>query len=1084
MSFPPPYSGPYTFATLQSGPQRPQDQQQWYQQGQGQGQVQAQVQNRDLQQQQQQRQQYAQQQQPQPQQQQFQYSHQPFQQQQQQRQAAQQQFAYTSSLPNSVPVSLPMQGHGAPAQTPFESDLTAAYYHHQQHQNPQVGGLQTQSPSQAPSPFFMDQQQQQQMMSAQHRQQRHLPPPAAFLRPSATSTQQHQQQQHQQQPAASPSPMYARSSGELPPMILSRGAGTGTVLNSGTDFQMMPGTNMGMNTNMNMNMNVNMSFSGGNSGTSGQMMDRSPAMGANAVSTTTTTTTTAAAAAANPQGMMSSAVSGDYYLPHQQNRYSSAGGYGEYGIGAQSLPSSMSIQQLQTPQQQQQKQQQSYISQGYPMTYTTQAQNYQHQHQTPAAFQYSSFASNVETPKQVYDRVLREQLQQERHQRQQREARKQREQQERRQQEIQYQQIHQSQQKQQISQPQVQLYATPPIPHRIKSHHQQPKQPQYQGETASPHTPVQQIQPTPFKKPIPPPQSQTPASSSPSLSSSTAAAKPPSFPKVEVQIFRNPSKTQHLHHQYQTLQHPMSPAAASASASAAKTAKAAKETPSAETKRRVKKQSIVSLPAREEPATPPDPSIDYQTLLLYLADEYFDTAHGQGSSLAAASAGTGAEQQRQGDVEEYYRLIATGLGCLEVVLKSRRLPPQVEAIVRLRYALVLYEETENDFEAESTLTKGIDLCERNQLLDLKYTMQHLLARTLFKSNPKASLKAIDNMIAETEAYHNHAWEYAFRFLRASLSLSSPYYQDHASAMQNLRTVSTTAQQRGDKAVCVTANVLEALAYLQSPSGQDTAEQAQRCLAQARTYQLDEQLNAEVPHLSTMLQLIDIMISLHSSDSAGATSKLPLLQATMDENLKNEMWRRDGVFFVPVASAGKVEADIKSGLVVKAREDGTVVLTMGWLSKHDLYALSYYVSAVILSGKTVQDAVKAEKFLKEGLGLITDGLKAPVDTGESLTYSVTRLEWKQELRCNMLLQSILIACAKSEFEVAKRNMKALTAIVEQIGDRLDIVTRTMVQYVRGVIAQSTGNLDAATAAFQDPIFDLEPFKARHLHPRCT
>lgn len=111
----------------------------------------------------------------------------------------------------------------------------------------------------------------------------------------------------------------------------------------------------------------------------------------------------------------------------------------------------------------------------------------------------------------------------------------------------------------------------------------------------------------------------------------------------------------------------MSPVAASASA--AKTAKAAKETPSAETKRRAKKQSIVSLPAREEPATPPDPSIDYQTLLLYLADEYFDTAHGQGSSLAAASAGTGAEQQRQGDVEEYYRLIATGLGCLEVVLK-------------------------------------------------------------------------------------------------------------------------------------------------------------------------------------------------------------------------------------------------------------------------------------------------------------------------------------------------------------------------------------------------------------------------------
>lgn len=32
--------------------------------------------------------------------------------------------------------------------------------------------------------------------------------------------------------------------------------------------------------------------------------------------------------------------------------------------------------------------------------------------------------------------------------------------------------------------------------------------------------------------------------------------------------------------------------------------------------------------------------------------------------------------------------------------------------MRLRYARTLFEETDNDIEAETALSKGIDLCER------------------------------------------------------------------------------------------------------------------------------------------------------------------------------------------------------------------------------------------------------------------------------------------------------------------------------------------------------------------------------------
>jgi hypothetical protein len=63
-------------------------------------------------------------------------------------------------------------------------------------------------------------------------------------------------------------------------------------------------------------------------------------------------------------------------------------------------------------------------------------------------------------------------------------------------------------------------------------------------------------------------------------------------------------------------------------------------------------------------------------------------------------------------VHDYQKLIATGLGCLEVAIGSNKLAPRLEALARLRYASILCAETNNVMEAETALTKGITLCER------------------------------------------------------------------------------------------------------------------------------------------------------------------------------------------------------------------------------------------------------------------------------------------------------------------------------------------------------------------------------------
>lgn len=96
--------------------------------------------------------------------------------------------------------------------------------------------------------------------------------------------------------------------------------------------------------------------------------------------------------------------------------------------------------------------------------------------------------------------------------------------------------------------------------------------------------------------------------------------------------------------------------------------------------------------------------VDVPMLLIALADEYFAAAHKIGSSVARV--------MTDNLSAEYQKLIATGLGCLEATFKKMRLTPRLEAKVRLRYAGVLFEETENYMEAETALSQGILLCEQ------------------------------------------------------------------------------------------------------------------------------------------------------------------------------------------------------------------------------------------------------------------------------------------------------------------------------------------------------------------------------------
>ncbi|KAJ9226207.1 hypothetical protein DTO027B5_5891 [Paecilomyces variotii] len=477
----------------------------------------------------------------------------------------------------------------------------------------------------------------------------------------------------------------------------------------------------------------------------------------------------------------------------------------------------------------------------------------------------------------------------------------------------------------------------------------------------------------------------------------------------------------------------------------------------AQAKKQVVKQS---LPSGDQSNKPP---VDYQLVLLSLADEYLKAAHHQGTMVAL--------MRKEMAVEEYYKLVATGLGCLEAVLKNWRLQPRTEALVRLRYARVLYEETDNHMEAETALSKGIDLCERNRMLDLKYSMQQLLARMLHRSNPKAALKSVDGMIQDVEAYRHVAWEYAFRLLRVSLSLSTSSHQDFVAALHHLHKISSLASRNGDRAVSVIAAVTEALAHLQQSTSSDSIEQAQRAVASARSYQLNTEVQ-EIPQINTLIQMVDISCSLLEYDLNQSTQKLQVMQSLMDQKINDSHWRDDGSFSIPLSGKSVGPASADTGDILQV-ENGVPVLTLNWLPQHDLYVLCYFLSSVTLSAKNSHDGRKAEKYLQEGLRMIRGSFKAPQEVPESLMTAGRRIEWRRILYCNLLLQQIFLASARTDWDLASQTLKELRQVAKDLGRTLPESIQCLMEYATGAIAQGTGDLTAALASFRSPILSLSP-----------
>ncbi|CCX09270.1 Similar to MAU2 chromatid cohesion factor homolog; acc. no. O94459 [Pyronema omphalodes CBS 100304] len=432
---------------------------------------------------------------------------------------------------------------------------------------------------------------------------------------------------------------------------------------------------------------------------------------------------------------------------------------------------------------------------------------------------------------------------------------------------------------------------------------------------------------------------------------------------------------------------------------------------------------------------------DMATVLLALADTYITAAHS-----------TGIKTMFHGDdidKEAYITLISTGLRCLEAVLG-----PRVEATVRLRYANILYEETDNLNEAEDALNKGILLCTRNNLLDLKCAMQYLLVKIMFKGNYKAGLKALSQYSNDVETLDMTLWTYSYRLLRLSLlaDTTHPAYDNH-SALTGLRQLYNLAKDKGDLQIAAFVSAMEAMVSFRL--GAEGVEAARGAIGRLWGFKNSKIfIPSQVETLGMFLQIIS---SLMLGKAQESESLVRDLHKTLDKPEQWDSWREDGTFQLSINPS---------------RNGGrhSEPLMIQWMHKDDVYAIGYYLSALVRFQKNVEDNGKSERFVSEALKTI-DRIS---DTSivSSLHNAQEKQLWKLEMKSYFWLTQSFLLAVRTDWDSVVKNLDRIAEIAAPLNLPPNANFSLTFLYLRAITMQGTNDLNLALELYNQ-IYSLLP-----------
>ncbi|KAL7625399.1 hypothetical protein AAE478_004618 [Parahypoxylon ruwenzoriense] len=463
---------------------------------------------------------------------------------------------------------------------------------------------------------------------------------------------------------------------------------------------------------------------------------------------------------------------------------------------------------------------------------------------------------------------------------------------------------------------------------------------------------------------------------------------------------------------------------------------------------RLTTQGIARSPSVSSARSPaPTPGLlphhaDTSSLLICLAEEFFTKARKESQSIA--------ENIDAQSLQEYQKLVATGLGCLEVVLENTKLAPRLEARVRFRYASILCEETNNMMQAETALTKGITLCERNRFTDLKYAMHFLQIKLLFSQQKvKAAMIAVDGRIRDAEVVKHYHWIYAFRFLKTSIYFQSASPSE-THALENVRAIAGLANQRGDRAIFVVASLLEGLSLLKTMKD-DAIVRVQACIAQALKYQFEDSVH--IPQLDVFALMLDFACSLQQKSVQTIMQKLKDLQDRIDASIEDKSWSStETELLLPIRKSNiPVISHDTSAILRPGPDDGPYdYLAMSFWSKLEAFTITIF--------KLWEEAL----LQLQRAGIKLRGLPT------SLEDAITKADWRKELVCYLYILRGLHFASHTKWSEVKDCVAQLESMVKPPLEGIVVLYST---YLAGVYHQGTGDLETAGSIYCNRIFCL-------------
>ncbi|KAI0019660.1 hypothetical protein F4780DRAFT_437446 [Xylariomycetidae sp. FL0641] len=463
---------------------------------------------------------------------------------------------------------------------------------------------------------------------------------------------------------------------------------------------------------------------------------------------------------------------------------------------------------------------------------------------------------------------------------------------------------------------------------------------------------------------------------------------------------------------------------------------------------------------------------DTNSLLLCVAEDLFAKARRESRELA--------ETVDAKNLQLYQKLVATGLGCLEVSLGSNKLAPRLEALVRLRYASILSEETNNIMEAETALTKGITLCERNRFADLKYAMQFLQVKLLYsQGKERAAMIAVDGRIRDAEVVKHVHWQYAFRFLKASFYLQS-FNPTETHALENLRAIGALAVQRSDHAICVVASLVEGLSLLKVMKD-DAVVRIQACIAQASKYQFEN--SAHVIQLEVLALMLDLACSLHQKSPQAIAQKLKALQDRMDGSIQNKAWGfAETQLLLPIRKPSTnfhtISSDTSGILRPGAENDAHDYLAMSFWSKLEAFTMTYTYSGLALLYQQPRNNERMFALWDEALGQIEKSHNLIKGIPNNLEEAIKNCDWRREVKCYLQILRGLHFATSTRWTKVKDCVSQLEKLIHPAPGNL-IVLYTM--YLAGAYHQGTGDLKGADEVFSHDKFSLDPERPQRRKP---